>query len=655
MGNVQRAKVPAVNQRRTVQRSVPYLSSMACGMLLAVLMVAWSEGPTGSVAVGMTPFQEETLSDSVHPVEEARADPEAVDMQPTVDFIEDPHPVSMPFTLRHASFFQADDGSVVIRLEASEKPAWRTLSARPGQIRIRFPQLIFTPTQTRLHQLHAFDHPVKTAMLRNTPEGGELILTATAPVNIESEEAPGGMVLRFVDVGALAEDAQPAPRMAAASQDAFQSRPELDALEVRFPEEEALFPGMREEYVGTPISIDLQNAEVEHVLRLIGEVAGYNLILDAGVGGRISMKLDNVPWDQVLDLVLVQRNLGMVARGNILRISTAQQLESERDQRRRAREAAMQAQETIERLEPLQTAYIQVNYATAAEMDARTRPFLSERGRLSFDPRTNTLILTDSPLRIRQIQGIIDRLDQPERQVMIEARVVFATEDFQRGIGVQWGGGIEGITTEYFRGVSGAAGGSPINMGGVAETGYLVNTPVNAVPTFGIGAFISKLVGPDMFTLDAQLQLAELNNTARTISSPRVVTLNNQRAVIEQGTRIAIQVTDERGTRTDFEDAVLRLSVLPQITPDDKLILDLEIRDDTPDGQNIDTKTTSTRLIVDNGQTLVLGGLLKSDQVRQENRVPGLGELPGLGWLFRSRLDTSRNQELLIFIRPNIL
>ena len=393
------------------------------------------------------------------------------------------------------------------------------------------------------------------------------------------------------------------------------------------------------------------------MLRLIGEVAGYNLILDAGVGGRISMKLDNVPWDQVLDLVLAQRNLGMVVRGNILRISTAQQLESEREQRRRAREASMQAQETIERLEPLQTAYIQINYATAAEMDARTRPFLSDRGRLSFDPRTNTLILTDSPLRIRQIQGIIDRLDQPERQVMIEARVVYASDEFQRAIGLRWGGGIEGVTTEYYRGVYGAAGGGiPINQGGVGQTGYLVNTPIAMPPSFGIGGFISKLMGPDMFTLDVQLQLGELQGESRTVSSPRIVTLNNSRAVIKQGTRVRVNVLDDAGNpQPDFEDAVLELSVTPQITPDDQLILDLVVKDDVPFGDDIDTKSAEAKLIVNNGETIVLGGVFKAAEGHRENRVPGLASIPGLGNLFKSRISEERKEELLIFIRPSIL
>ncbi|WP_161946341.1 type IV pilus secretin PilQ [Desulfonatronum thiosulfatophilum] len=553
-------------------------------------------------------------------------------------------------------FFQDDDATIGVNLETSWKPTWELAPARPGQIRIVFPNLVSPPALTKLHQLHGYAHPVKSALLRNTMEGLEVLLTATSPVIIESEAFPGRVMLRFVDETKPEPPARgPAPTVSSPrgiQRDALQR----DTAAMPTVLEETLFPGMRDEYFGEPISIDLQNAEVEHVLRLIGEVAGYNLILDAGVGGRISMKLNNVPWDQVLDLVLLQRNLGMVVRGNILRISTAQQLESEREQVRRVREAAMQAEETIQRLEPLQTAYIQVNYATAAEMDVRTRPFLSERGRLSSDPRTNTLIVTDSPSRIREIQGSVDRLDRAERQVLIEARVVYATEDFQRGMGIQWGGGIETVSTRYHRGLYGGAGSLPPPPGaGVAQSGYLVNTPLAMAPTFGIGGFISKLMGPDMFTLDAQLQLAELQNIARTVSSPRVVTLNNQRAQIEQGTRIAIQVTDERGTRTDYVDAVLMLSVIPQITPNNNLILDLEIRDDNPVGSDIDTKTTRTRLMVEDGQTLVLGGVLKSTEDRLENRVPGFADIPGLGWLFKSRSERSRNQELLIFIRPSIL
>jgi len=576
-----------------------------------------------------------------------------------------PEPSASRHVLQRFSFFQGDNEGLGVRMEAGREIDWQALPARRGQLRFVFPDMAGPASMTKLYQLHEFEHPLKTALLRNASEGLELLLTATRPVTVIEKRSAGTLVLLFQEQSDRAsasarplsgrDSAMPQPlvgRQGGALSAA--DEPDLAGL----MEAHTLFPGMRDDYNGEPISIDLQNAEVEHVLRLIGEVAGYNLILDSDVGGRISMKLDNVPWDQVLDLVLVQRNLGVVIRGNILRVSTVQRLESEREQARRAREATMQAQETIQRLEPLQTAYIQINYATAAEMDARTRPFLSDRGRLSVDPRTNTLIITDTPMQIRQVQGMITRLDRPERQVLIEARVVYATDDFQRGLGLRWGGGIEGITTEYWRGLYGAAGeGTPINQGGVEQTGYLVNTPIATAATFGIGGFISKLIGPDMFTLDAQLQLGELKNIAKTVSSPRVVTLNNQRAEIEQGTRISIQVPDERGTRTDYIDAVLKLSVLPQITPDNKLILDLEIRDDnpSPDGQDVETKTTRTRLMVDDGQTLVLGGVLKATEERLENRVPGLADIPALGWLFKSRLSRARNQELLIFIRPSIL
>ncbi|WP_161794795.1 type IV pilus secretin PilQ [Desulfonatronum thioautotrophicum] len=658
MDNFKRAKGTAADQLRLTQRSVPLFSRILFGMFLFTLVTTWSDGSIAFDAEKAVVHLAEHVSPAGEKTGDVTASQEALEVLTVVDLTR--KNVSPELAVRHASFFQTQDGHVAVRLEAAERLPWRTVSARPGQLRILFPDVAIPGTLTRLHQLHAFDHVVKTAMLRNTSDGAELVLTATGPVLVEPETVLDGLVLRFMDAEAAAAENGPAPERRAAHQDTLQDRPVQDALELRFPEEEALFPGMREEYVGTPISIDLQNAEVEHVLRLIGEVAGYNLILDAGVGGRISMKLDNVPWDQVLDLVLVQRNLGMVARGNILRISTAQQLESEREQRRRAREAAMQAQETIERLEPLQTVYIQINYAEAPEMYTKIRPFLSERGQLSHDSRTNVLILTDSPLRTRQIQGIIDRLDQPERQVMIEARVVYATDDFQRSLGIRWGGGIEGVTTEYFRGIYGVAqgpGGGPINQGGVDQVGYLVNAPSTLTPTFGIGGFISKLVGPDMFTLDAQLQLAEIKEEARTVSSPRVVTLNNSQAVIKQGTKVRVNVLDEATNviTPRFEDAVLELSVTPQITPDDQLILTLVVRDDIPIGENIDTKSAEAKLIISNGETIVLGGVFKAIESERENRVPGLANIPGLGNLFKSRTTEQRREELLIFIRPTIL
>jgi len=565
----------------------------------------------------------------------------------------------------HIDFLRGEPGELIIRLDSDRDIDWRLLSSEPGRMHYVFSGIRAPISLARVYQLHEFSHPVKNALLRNTQEGSELIVITTGPVSMEPESGPGLFKLRFavpaagqvVPEGVIAKDAEKTAPALIPDQEL--SEFEHAGTLAGDRDAQAIFPGMDANYTGALISIDLQDADVEQVLRLINEVAGYNLIMDPEVTGRISMQLENVPWDQALDLVLIQQGLGKVQVGNILRISTIERLRAESKMISDAKAEAARARIVEQELEPLQTAFIQLNYSTAAEMEARTRPFLAEdRGNMSHDPRTNMLILTDVPVNIRKIRQIVEQLDRPERQVLIEARVVYATENFQRGLGIRWGGGVERVTTEFHRGLYGAAGGLPPTIPrAVGTPGYLVNAPFPAgEASFGIGGFISRLVGPDLLTLDAQLQLGELKEESRTVSSPRIVTLNNNSAEIEQGISIATQVTDERGTRTEYVDAVLKLTVQPQVMPDDTLILNLFVSDDAPaGGGNIEKKRAQTKLHIENGQIVVLGGVLKTIVGLDERRVPGAADIPLLGWLFKNRLAEKQKQELLIFIRPTIL
>ena len=408
-----------------------------------------------------------------------------------------------------------------------------------------------------------------------------------------------------------------------------------------------LFPGMKENYTGEKISIDLQDADVEHVLRLIAEISGYNLILDDEITGKISLRLVDIPWDQALDLVLLQRNLAMVIKGNIMRIASTTKLETERAQLQKARESAIQAQASIQNLAPLKTEYLQINYNTAAEFEGKVKTMLTGRGLVSSDPRTNILIVTDTEETLKRIESFIKKLDRAERQVLIEARLVYATDEFQRSLGVKWGTAYKTETDE--------------NMPNEQWRGNFVSTGLNAINTVNgitLGGTIGKFLGEDLFALDASLQLGETKNLVKTISSPRILTLNNNRAEIQQGTKLATATESESGgTTTEYEEAVLKISVLPQITPDNKLILDLEISDDSPksDGRDIDTKQTRTKMMVGDRETIVIGGVQKTTETKGVNQIPGLGDVPGLGWLFKNTFDTKTKAELLIFIQPRIL
>jgi type IV pilus assembly protein PilQ len=408
-----------------------------------------------------------------------------------------------------------------------------------------------------------------------------------------------------------------------------------------------LFPGMKERYTGERISIDLQGAEVEHVLRLISEISGYNLILDDEISGKISLKLVDIPWDQALDLVLLQRGLGMVIKGNIMRIASISKLEAERVQLQKAREAAIQAQVSLQNLAPLKTEYMQINYNTAAEFEGKVKAMLTGRGSASSDSRTNILIVTDTEDTLKRIDSFIKKLDRAERQVMIEARLVYATDEFQRSLGVKWG---TTYSTE-----------SSNNLSDEQWRGNFASTGLNAINTVNgitLGGTIGKYLGKDLFALDASLQLGEAKNLVKTISSPRILTLNNNRAEIQQGTKLATATESESGgTTTEYEEAVLKISVLPQITPDNKLILDLEISDDSPksDGRDIDTKQTKTKMMVSDRETIVIGGVLKTTETSGTNQIPALGDVPGLGWLFKNTYDATSKAELLIFIQPRII
>ena len=508
-----------------------------------------------------------------------------------------------------------------------------------GDFKLTFRKVQFQDSLLKKYDVTKLGSSIDYVTAVNDKSGNAYLLFSGA-------KSPALTVLRKGDETHIMVKAKAATQTAAF--DAAAASPEVPAEEsAEIQELNTLFPGMKERYTGERISIDLQGAEVEHVLRLISEISGYNLILDDEISGKISLKLVDIPWDQALDLVLLQRGLGMVIKGNIMRIASVTKLETERAQLQKAREAAIQAQASLQNLAPLKTEYMQINYNTAAEFEGKVKPMLTARGSASSDSRTNILIVTDTEDTLKRVDSFIKKLDRAERQVMIEARLVYATDEFQRSLGVKWG-------TTY-------APETAANLASEQWRGGFVSTGLNAINTVNgitLGGTIGKYLGKDLFALDASLQLGETKNLVKTISSPRILTLNNNRAEIQQGTKLATATESESGgTTTEYEEAVLKISVLPQITPDNKLILDLEISDDSPksDGRDIDTKQTRTKMMVSDRETIVIGGVQKTTETTGTNQIPGLGDVPGLGWLFKNTFDTKSKAELLIFIQPRIL
>lgn len=541
--------------------------------------------------------------------------------------------------IQKIDFLKNRKGNLIICFDTQVPLNLLPLKSEKNKMFIRVLGVNVVSNYEKVFRLDKFNTPIKSVFFQN--KGSDLnIMLSTAervPFNLDMIEGKSSLVFLTSDNFKREQTAEEKEKL----KNDFEAQNDL-------PELNTILPGMKKKYTGKKISIDLQDADIEHVLRLITSVTDYNLIIDDDVTGKISLRLFNIPWDQALDLVLLQKNLGMVVRGNIMRIATQEKLQAEREALRRAREEAQKAKESMKKLEPLVREYIQINYTTAAEIEPKIKSFLSERGKVTSDSRTNQLIIEDTASNIQQIKAVIEKLDRPEKQVLIEARIVYATDEFKRALGVKWGaqnpGENFGQNNAYYK------------QYGVTTLNYPANAPASTITFTGE---LAKIAGKDLFTLDAELKLAETQNLAKTISSPRIVTLNNQAAEITQGTKIAVTAESESGgTTVEYKDAILKLSVTPQITPDNKIVLSLDISDDTPvpgGGGDIETKTAKTKLIVNDGETIVIGGVRKISTTEAQDRVPGLHKIPLLGWLFKNDYKAVTKQELLIFIRPKIL
>jgi type IV pilus assembly protein PilQ len=425
-------------------------------------------------------------------------------------------------------------------------------------------------------------------------------------------------------------------------------------------------------YTGERLTLNFQDIETRAVLQLLADASGQNIVVSDSVNGSVTLRLQNVPWDQALDIVLRTKGLDKRRQDNVIIVAPQAELA--------AREKAeLAAKRDVQELAPMRSEYLQVNYAKAADMAALLKTgnnsLLSARGSVAVDDRTNTLLLQDTPDRLADIRRLVATLDIPIRQVQIEARIVIVNNDFERDLGARFG-----ITTAQKNGANGlyttsgtAAAtdaimtNAPNPLIGSAITGtnaanrYNVNLPAsNPAGSISVGVLGSN------FILDLELSAAQAETQANIISSPRVITANQKEATIKQGVEIPYQQSASSGATTiQFKDAVLSMKVTPHITPDNRIILDLDVRDDSvgtvvvaSGGVNvpsIDTREISTQVLVNDGQTVVLGGILSTTQREDDNKVPYLGDIPILGHLFKSTAHTDDKDELMIFITPKIL
>ena len=413
--------------------------------------------------------------------------------------------------------------------------------------------------------------------------------------------------------------------------------------------------GEEETFSGRAISLNFQDISVRTVLQIVADYNGFNLVTSDTVAGNITLRLDGVPWDQALDIILKVKGLDKRMEGNILMVAPSDELAA-----REARD--LQAQQQVEELAPLYSEYVQVNYAKAAEFAALIKneenSILSLRGSVSVDERTNTLLIRDTATSIEDIKRMVSVLDIPVRQVIIESRMVTVKDNINEELGIRWGvtdTGSDSSTSGSLTGADNAGNGIIPSLSDRLN----VNLPV-ANPAGSIAFQVARLA--DGTILDLELSAMEKENKGEIIASPRITTANQKEAYIEQGVEIPYQEAASSGaTSTKFKKAVLSLTVTPHITPDDRIILDLVVTQDTvSDVSNgtapaIDTQRIGTQVLVNNGETIVLGGIYQQQIISSVSKVPVLGDIPYFGWMFRNSSNFNEKKELLIFVTPRIV
>ncbi len=461
----------------------------------------------------------------------------------------------------------------------------------------------------------------------------------------------------------------------------FQSDTRL-AIDVKVPFVDPNKPSQGVGYTGEKLSLNFQSIEIRSLLQVIADFTNFNIITSESVSGNVTLRLKDVPWDQALDIILQTKSLGMRKAGGVLWIAPKEELAAKEKKE-------FDAQLAIQSVEPLKTQSFQLNYTKATDIIAQLTPpvgeganakggVLSARGSVVAEPRTNQLFVTDIASRLQLVQEMISKLDVAVRQVLIEARIVEANDSFGKSLGVKWG-------AADLSGARNGQGGDPIGstglrlgLGGTYDavaissglsTGALTsaNTQLVSMPASGQGGFSPASIAVSLFSgiagryLNLELSALEADGKGKIVSSPRIVTADQTKALIEQGTELPYQAATSSGaTSVQFKKANLKLEVTPQITPEGNVILDLDVNKDsvgqsTAAGFAIDTKHIRTQVLVENGGTVVIGGIFEVIETESEARVPLLGDLPVVGNAFKSKSRKTSKQEMLVFITPKVI
>ncbi len=555
---------------------------------------------------------------------------------------------SAKFTLENVDFRRGDDGQSKVILSLDRDDANISVNSREGGLSV-----------------DVFDASLPEALNQRLD-----VVDFATPVQIIDTGEMGSAVRVELEISGLYE------HMAYQSgNDWVIEVSELTATAIGASEDVVEFYEDKQ-YDGARVTFNFQDIPVRSVLQLIADVSDLNIVVADNVGGNLTLRLTNVPWDQALDIVLDARNLDMRENGNVIWIAPTADIAAREQQ-------LLQALQDRKELEPLATALISVSYADAADLQTLITEassgqegdagLLSDRGSVAIDARTNTLMVTDTPDRIEAIQKLILDLDRPVRQVQIESRIVVASSDFSHELGVRFG-----VTAWHdkrnFLGVAGDGAGADLlnpytdprddgayDIPGIPQR-YNVNLPAANQNAGTLG--VSFLAGNVL--LDLELSALEAEGDGEVISTPRVITANQSEAFIQQGVEIPYEQAASSGaTAVQFKEAVLELRATPLITPDNRIQLELEIKQDTvgeifQTGRggsvpSIDTRELATSVLVNNGETVVLGGIFQDERNRSEDRVPYLSSIPVLGNLFKRRSNENKKRELLIFVTPTIV
>ena len=479
--------------------------------------------------------------------------------------------------------------------------------------------------------------PVKDA---STPDIARLDIALTVPADVAPIYEDNTLTLSFDNPESSDEPLAVMEEAAPQGEDL----PEADNTpEETIPEKK---------YTGEKISIDFQDVDLTHVFRLIADISGYNIVVSPDVKGKFSMKLEDVPWDQALDIILRNYGLSKSIEANVIRIAPTAILAKEEEEIARVKESQEKSGNLVTRVYP-------INYADVKAMmqTIKDAKILTNRGFISVDERTTSIVIRDVDQKHQEYDKIISALDNPTPQVSINARIVEVTDNLTKELGIQWGALVKPTPQTQVGGglLSGGLGdftGKPLAVNLPAAVG------AGSGGTLGIGYISANALR----ALDIQLSAAESTGEGKVISSPRIVTMDNQKAVIRQGKKIPYETISQDGTKTEFVDAALELIVVPHITPEGTILMKVEVKKNEADFSRtsnnvptIDTNEVETLVLINDGDTLALGGIYKKNETQDNSAVPWLGDIPVLGWLFKKELNKNETTEILVFITPRIV